>query len=79
MSKSQSVFYCSLIQPGSEYVGDVYGHGTYVAGIIGMDGTASGGVYQGIAPGADLYSFKVNDETGMAYEFGCCGSHAVGL
>ena len=30
------------------------GHGTHVAGIVGGDGTASGGYYKGVAPGADL-------------------------
>jgi serine protease AprX len=52
----------------SNTVNDVYGHGTHVAGIVAMDGSGSGGVYYGIAPGVDLYSLKVNDGTGMAYE-----------
>lgn len=30
------------------------GHGTHVAGIVAGDGTASGGYYKGVAPGADL-------------------------
>ncbi|WP_169332855.1 S8 family serine peptidase [Effusibacillus pohliae] len=30
------------------------GHGTHVAGIIGGDGTASGGRYEGVAPAANL-------------------------
>ena len=48
--------------------GDAYGHGTHVAGIIGGDGTASGGIYKGIAPGATLLAVGVSDEIGMAYE-----------
>ena len=30
------------------------GHGTHIAGIVAGDGTASGGYYKGVAPGADL-------------------------
>ena len=39
-----------------------------MAGIVGGDGTASGGVYKGIAPGATILSVGVSDATGMAYE-----------
>lgn len=35
-----------------------HGHGTHVAGTIAGTGAASGGLYKGVAPGADLYSFK---------------------
>jgi serine protease AprX len=49
-------------------IGDLYGHGTHVAGIIGGDGSASGGVYTGIAPGVHFISLGVSDEFGMAYE-----------
>ena len=48
--------------------GDLYGHGTHVAGIIGGNGYESGYLYQGIAPGVNLISLRVNDDTGMAYE-----------
>jgi serine protease AprX len=47
---------------------DDYGHGTHVAGIIGGNGFASGGIYMGIAPKADLINLKIMDENGMAYE-----------
>ncbi len=33
------------------------GHGTHVAGIVGGTGTASQGLYQGVAPGADLIGY----------------------
>ncbi len=33
-----------------------------------MDGSGSDGTYYGIAPGVNLYSLKVNDNIGMAYE-----------
>jgi serine protease AprX len=47
---------------------DLYGHGTHVAGIIGGDGSVSGGVYTGIAPGVSLIGLGVSDGFGMAYE-----------
>ena len=40
---------------------DTYGHGTHVAGI-------AAGNLTGIAPGADIYSLRVSDANGMAYE-----------
>jgi serine protease AprX len=38
---------------------DNYGHGTFVGGVIAGDGSASGGTYTGVAPGAKLLSVKV--------------------
>ena len=38
---------------------DGFGHGTFMAGLIAGDGTASEGRYTGVAPGADLVSIKV--------------------
>jgi serine protease AprX len=46
---------------------DNYGHGTHVAGIIGSNGSASGGAYAGIAPRVKLVNVKVTDDNGMAY------------
>src|SRR5215203_559895 len=43
---------------------DDFGHGTHVAGIIGGDGTDSGGAYAGIARGSRLISLKVLDASG---------------
>lgn len=40
------------------------GHGTHVAGIIGGDGTASGGVYKGVAPQCLIYAAKVISDAG---------------
>ncbi len=48
--------------------GDVMGHGTHVAGIIGGSGYDSNGIYAGIAPGVHIISLKVSNDTGMAYE-----------
>jgi serine protease AprX len=45
---------------------DAYGHGTAVAGIIGGNGTASGGQFIGIAPQVNLINLRVNDGTGAA-------------
>ena len=47
---------------------DVMGHGTHIAGIIGGSGYQSNGMYAGIAPGVDIVSLKVSDDTGMAFE-----------
>lgn len=56
------------ISPNSQTVNDVYGHGTHVAGIVGGNGKASGGDYVGLAPKVDLFSIKISDEQGMAFE-----------
>jgi serine protease AprX len=63
-----NIVYQSSYNANATSVNDFYGHGTHVAGIIAMNGASSGGFYSGIAPGAQLISLKVNDETGMAYE-----------
>ncbi len=47
---------------------DLYGHGTHVAGIIAGNGTASNGLYRGIAPGVQLINLKVGDDRGVATE-----------
>ncbi|MPY46468.1 S8 family serine peptidase, partial [Streptomyces phyllanthi] len=39
--------------------GDVDGHGTHVAGIIGGTGAASDGKYEGVAPGVEILSGRV--------------------
>ena len=49
---------------GSSDAGDRWGHGTHVAGLIAGDGTASGGLYRGVAPAASLVHLRVLDETG---------------
>ena len=43
---------------------DPGGHGTHVAGLIAGDGTASGGAYTGVAPGANLVDVRVIGATG---------------
>jgi serine protease AprX len=51
----------------SEYgYGDPYGHGTHVAGIA--SGDDADGLYTGVAPGAQIISLGISDETGMGYE-----------
>jgi serine protease AprX len=47
---------------------DNYGHGTFIAGLIGSSGASSGGAYTGVAPGADLVSIKVAGTTGVTSE-----------
>ena len=43
---------------------DPGGHGTHVAGLVAGDGTASGGAYTGVAPGANLVDVRVISATG---------------
>ncbi|MCH7779847.1 MAG: S8 family serine peptidase, partial [Acidobacteria bacterium] len=45
---------------------DPFGHGTHIAGILIGDGSASNGLYKGIAPGAEVISIRVLDDKGMA-------------
>ncbi|HXF64779.1 MAG TPA: S8 family serine peptidase, partial [Caldilineaceae bacterium] len=47
---------------------DYFGHGTFVAGVIGGNGAASGGYYKGVAPKVDLINVRVSDEWGAARE-----------
>ena len=44
--------------------GDDSGHGTHVAGILAGDGTASSGLYAGMAPRCELIIGKVLDREG---------------
>ncbi|HEV7891070.1 MAG TPA: S8 family serine peptidase [Pyrinomonadaceae bacterium] len=39
----------------------VYGHGTFVAGLIAGDGARSGGAYAGVAPGSKLVGLSAGD------------------
>jgi serine protease AprX len=43
---------------------DDYGHGTHIAGLIASSGVSSSGQYQGVAPNATLFVFKVLDKQG---------------
>ncbi len=44
---------------------DSYGHGTFVAGLIGGNGASSKGLYTGEAPGVNLVSVKVAGASGV--------------
>ncbi|MBA2416599.1 MAG: S8 family peptidase, partial [Geodermatophilaceae bacterium] len=44
---------------------DDFGHGTHVAGIVAGNGSASGGLRMGIAPGAHLVVLKTLDREGI--------------
>ena len=48
---------------GQTSTADTYGHGTFVAGIVG--GASADGRYVGIAPGASIYAVNVNDTSGV--------------
>lgn len=41
----------------------VYGHGTFVAGVIAGNGTRSGGKYRGVAPSAQILGLSAGDLT----------------
>jgi serine protease AprX len=43
---------------------DPGGHGTHVAGLVAGDGTASGGAFTGVAPGANLVDVRVITPSG---------------
>ncbi|HEX2133829.1 MAG TPA: S8 family peptidase, partial [Actinophytocola sp.] len=53
---------------GAASAADGHGHGTHVASIIAGSGEASGGRYQGVAPGARLAVGKVLDDGGFGAE-----------
>jgi serine protease AprX len=40
---------------------NLYGHGTFVAGVVSGDGSLSGGKYSGVAPGAKLVGLSAGD------------------
>ena len=46
---------------------DPGGHGTHVAGLVAGDGTASGGAYAGVAPGANLIDVRVIAASGSTH------------
>ncbi len=52
---------------GDPFPFDLNGHGTYCAGLIAGTGKASGGMYTGIAPGAQLLGAKVLLSDGTGY------------
>ena len=56
----------ALVDTGEADCNDNYGHGTFVAGIIAGDGTASGGRWTGVAPRANIVSVKVAGRDGSA-------------
>ena len=45
---------------------DGYGHGTFVAGIVGGDGSESSGKYIGVAPMVNIINVKVSNDDGSA-------------
>lgn len=45
---------------------DGFGHGTHVSGIVGGDGSESGGKYIGVAPMVNIVNVKVSNDNGSA-------------
>jgi serine protease AprX len=64
LADSQSVSVGFMPPVAVENVPDtdqIYGHGTFVAGMIAGDGARSGGAYAGVAPGAKLVGLSAGD------------------
>ncbi len=53
------------VNPTAVTANDLYGHGTYVSGIIA--GHSASGAYVGVAPDARLLSVKIADDAGVAH------------
>jgi len=49
---------------GKQYPYDDNGHGTFVTGVVAGNGYKSRGLYKGIAPKANIFSFKTMDKDG---------------
>jgi serine protease AprX len=47
-------------------IGDGYGHGTFVAGLVAGDGSSSQGRYAGVAPGARILDVRVGGNDGSS-------------
>ncbi len=56
----------STNQTNATSANDGDGHGTFVAGIIGGNGSQSGGAYSGVAPRVNLVNVKVSNDVGSA-------------
>jgi len=70
----------ALVDTGEADCNDNYGHGTFVAGIIAGDGTASGGRWTGVAPRANFSSRGPTAADGLAKpDVVAPGAHIVSL
>jgi len=49
-------------------INDTNGHGTHCGGIIGSDGSSSGGEYRGVAPGVSLINARAGNAAGSLEE-----------
>ena len=58
------LFFFRDIKNGRRAPYDDNSHGTHVAGVLGGSGEASGGLYEGVAPGCGLIAVKVLDSRG---------------
>ncbi len=50
-----------VVSPTLSNTDQVYGHGTFVAGVIAGNGQQSGGKYAGVAPGANILGLSAGD------------------
>ena len=65
-SGGNSIVYKNSFIAGNTSTADGWGHGTHVSGIISGNGHSSQGLYQGIAPNANLINLRVLDASGQA-------------
>jgi serine protease AprX len=56
-----------FMRPADRHLYDDHGHGTHVAGTVGGTGVASDGKFTGVAPGSDLYGFKIGSARSFAW------------
>ncbi|MFH0915433.1 MAG: S8 family peptidase [bacterium] len=66
--KQASVAKSVSFNQGAANTRDPFGHGTHVAGIIAGNGSASDGLYTGVAPGVVVFNLKIADDQGLASE-----------
>jgi len=67
-SGGNSIVYKNSFIAGNTSTADGWGHGTHVSGIISGNGHSSQGLYQGIAPNANILNFRVLDDNGVGQD-----------
>src|SRR5882757_5901374 len=69
-ARTQSTYsLTAALQNYSQSINDLFGHGTHISSIIASSGVATTGKFQGVAPGGNLVSVRVLDNTGAGRYF----------